>query len=244
MNTKLFACALAILSLQVPAGAYEFYFSPSTGSIPDNDADGVRNSVTLADVPGTISDVSVSFTTSGGFNGDLYVWLSHDGALSVLLNRPGLSSSNGIGYPDAGFGTGAAQGQFTLDDQAGQDVHQYRSVSYALNGSGQLTGTWQPDGRILDPSSAPGLFDSAPRSNMLGVFNGLSVNGDWTLFVADLSTGGITTLNSWGLTIQTVPEPQVATLVGLAAVSAIARRLRNRLPHDEKSFHSRAPCCK
>ena len=62
----------------------------------------------------------------------------------------------------------------------------------------------------------------------LSVFNGLSANGNWRLFIADLASGGgQARLNSWGLSITTVPVPepdQVAAmgllgLLGLAAVS-------------------------
>ena len=97
--------------------------------------------------------------------------------LAILLNRVGLSSTNGVGYGNSGFGPDASQVSFTLDDQAAGDVHFYRFGVYTLNGSGQLTGAWQPDGRILDSGSAGGLFDVAAQANLLSAFNGMDTNG-------------------------------------------------------------------
>jgi len=45
-----------------------------------------------------------------------------------------------------------------LDDQAANNIHFYRRFGYALNGSGELTGTWQPGGRAIDPLSAGSAF--------------------------------------------------------------------------------------
>lgn len=49
-----------------------------------------------------------------------------------------------------------------------------------------MTGTWQPDGRTNSPGS---VLDSQPPDAFLSSFNGLDPNGDWTLFVADVSGG-------------------------------------------------------
>jgi hypothetical protein len=133
-----------------------------------------------------------------------------------------------VGYPDPGFGPDASANSFTLDDQAAHDVHLYRTFSYTLNGSGQLTGQWQPDGRGIDPLSIGSAFDGAARSNLLGGFNGLDGNGSWTLYLADVSSGGESTLVSWGLQITTVPEPGVATFAGAALAGVIWLAARRR----------------
>src|SRR5205814_3076743 len=122
------------------------------------------------------------------------------------------------GYNDTGFGPDASLNKFRLDDTTGQDVHFYRSFSYTLNGSGQLTGQWQPDGRGIDPASSGATFSAAPRNSMLSVFNGMDPNGMWTLFIADVSGGNESTLVSWGLGLSTVvPEPASVAFVGLFA---------------------------
>jgi len=202
--------------------------------IPDNDPNGLQSSQVLSSLPLPIAQVSVTLDVSGGFNGDLYAFLSHNGARAVLLNRVGRTGSNPLGYPDAGFGVDAGGNSFTFDDQAAQDVHYYQTVSYDLNGSGQLTGLWQPDGRDLDPESAGSAFETAPRSNMLSLFNGLDGNGLWTLYVADVSPVGEGTLVSWGLEITMVPEPASGTLLGCALAGALLWRLKRRAQAGRK----------
>jgi subtilisin-like proprotein convertase family protein len=187
--------------------------------IPDGRLTGYQNSQTLSGLPASITDINVTLNISGGFNGDLYAYLAHGNAVAILLNRVGRTSSSNVGYPDTGFGLNASVNSFTLDDQAAHDIHSYRTFPFTLNGNGQLTGLWQPDGRTLDPLSAGSAFSGAARSNTLGIFNGMDPNGLWTLFVADVSPGAESTLIGWGLEITTIPEPNsiMLTTLGLAA---------------------------
>src|SRR5689334_19150458 len=87
--------------------------------IPDGDFNGIQSSTTLSGFSGPITDVNVTLTISGGFNGDFYAYLLHNGTSSILLNRVGRTSSSSVGYPDAGFGLNNASALFTFDDQAG-----------------------------------------------------------------------------------------------------------------------------
>ena len=48
-------------------------------------------------------------------------------------------------------------------------------------------------------------------------FDGLSVNGNWTLFLADLSSGDISQVTGWTLTIEAVPEPTTYALMLVGA---------------------------
>jgi hypothetical protein len=152
----------------------------------------------------------------GGFNGDFYAYVTHGTNSAVLLNRTGRSSSSGAGYPDGGFAV-------TLDDQAPNDVHLYRSSSFTLSG-GQLTGTWQPDSRAIDPLSSGGTFSSALRLAPLSVFNGMDPNGTWTFFIADVAAGSEGVLNSYSLQVTAVPEPGCIGLLGLGLGAGIWRR--------------------
>ena len=218
MKTHLPACLLALLVsglAQAHALAYSTSVNNLSAPIPDGDLNGYQNSFNLSGLAGPVTHVSVTLNLLGGFNGDIYGYLVHNHTNAILLNRVGLSSTSSVGYPDGGFGPGPASSSFTFDDQATHDVHLYRTFPYALNGSGQVTGLWQPDGRAIDPLSAGSAFDSAARSNPLGVFNGMDPNGLWTLFLADVSPLGASTLVGWGLNIDLVPEPSSAALLGI-----------------------------
>ena len=175
--------------------------------IPDNNPNGYQNSIVASGVAGPIANVALTLDITGGFNGDLYVALDYNNTSAVLLNRVGLSAGNSVGYPNSGF-------NIALDDGAANDVHFYQTISYSLNGGGQLTGTWQPDGRLISPLSSGAAIAGALRGNTLGVFDGMNANGTWTLFAADLSPGGISTLADWSLSITPVPEPGGVTLIG------------------------------
>jgi hypothetical protein len=190
---------------------------------------GVQSSQTVSGLGGPIANATVTLNIMGGLNGDLYAFLSHNGTKAVLLNRVGRDSNSSTGYSDAGFGPDALLNSFTLSDLASYDVHYYRTFPYALNGSGQLTGMWQADGRALDPESAASAFDTAPRSNPLSLFDSMDGNGLWTLFIADVSPLGESTLVSWGLNITLVPEPASATLLCCALATGLLWRLARRV---------------
>jgi hypothetical protein len=200
------------------------------GAIPDGDLTGWSDTRTLSVAPGqTIADLNVILNLAGGNNGDNYAYLVHDSGFAILLNRVGRTSGNLMGYENPGFGPTAGSESFRLDDQAGFDVHGYQQVSYSLNAGGQLTGTWQPDGRNLHPLSAGTAFDTATRGALLGGFNGLDPNGSWTLYIADVTSGGgHSTVQSWGLEVTAVPE--VPTLAGavLLGFYVLVRIVRQR----------------
>lgn len=183
-------------------------------AIPDNSDVGFTSTETLSD-PATsqisqIQTVTVQLDFTGGWNGDLYVYLVHDGQMSVLLNRPGKTAAN----PD---GAGSSGMTITLADSASLDVHT------ALASSGFATGTFQPDGRTTDPHS---VLDTDPRTAPLSLFNGQAASGTWTLFVADQSPGGVSTLQDWSLSVTGVPEPSATLLSGVAAVIGVFSRRR------------------
>lgn len=171
---------------------------------------------------GLISSVTVSLDITGGNNGDLYVYLDDPAQnIAILLNRAGLSSGNPFGYSDAGF-------NITLSDDSPNNIHYYGNDNPTFTG-GQLNGTWAPDAQNLDPAHSTGAqFDStAPNPAFdLSSFIGDGANGQWTLYVADVVSGGDQpTLVSWGLTVVTVPEPQTWLLLagGVGMLVALNR---------------------
>jgi subtilisin-like proprotein convertase family protein len=226
MKSQIISCLFA-LGLTFSASAATLTYSVGA-TIPDGNLNGFQNSQIISGLSGPITDLNVTLQISGGFNGDFYAFLTHDNETAILLNRVGRNSTHQVGYPDAGFGPDAFANEFTLDDQATTDVHSYRNAAYSLNGNGQLTGSWQPDGRTLDPLSPASAFESAARSAPLSVFNGMDPNGLWTLYIADVSAGGEGTLASWGVQLTLVPEPATGNLLWLGLVALGCQRWRGR----------------
>ena len=87
----------------------------------------------------------------------------------------------------------------TLSVDAAHSIHSYQDFLPIYNGD-VLLGTWQPDG------------------SGLGVFEGMNPENAWTLFVADENSGGVMTVNSWGLQIETIPEPSTFALAGFGCL--------------------------
>lgn len=213
MKTVLSILLIAIVLGSPLSAQLAFPFAGAPVVVPDGDLVGVSDTRWINEPAYDglqIRKVSVYLQFSGGWNGDLFVQLNHNGQHSVLLNRPGVSSTDSYGYGDAGF-------SITLADSVPRgDVHWYEAtlaaVGVSLNG-GPLTGTWAPDGR---PYSQETAVDPAARTAMLSRFEGMEVNGNWTLLLADLSSGGQGQLVSWGLEVSVVPEPaELAMFFGL-----------------------------
>lgn len=213
MNT-LYICLLALLP-PLSAGAATSItqtWSIST-AIPDNDDIGFSNTHSISAAGITeIESVTVELTFAGGWNGDLYAYLVHDGVISVLLNRPGRSLEN----PDGAASSGMT---INLSDVAAADIH----TAIPMSG-GSVSGTFQPDGRMSDPLA---VYDTDARPAMLASFNGLDVNGSWTLFVADQAAGEVSTLQSWSLNVTGVPEPSTCMLLGTFALGLAFSRRRD-----------------
>jgi subtilisin-like proprotein convertase family protein len=184
------------------------------GDIPDGGPVGLSATATASGLAPIISGITVNLNISGGYNGDLYAYLSYDGVLVPLLNHVGVGTGNSFGYGNTGF-------DVTLGSSGANNIHFYQNYSPTYNSSGQLTGTWQPDGRAINPQSAPTAFD-APGTVTFAALNGLNPNGTWTLFIADLSSGGgQSQLVSWSLGITAVPEPVNVALGVFAGVFVV-----------------------
>ncbi len=220
--------ALALLLALSPAALADFNITNSTSTIgvspiPDGDASGKISTITVPDLGiDSISKVEVILTGHGEFNGDLYAYLTHNGSTAVLLNRVGATTGNNFGYADAGFSS------VRFSDSASSDIHFYQNSSPAI----PLTGTWQPDGRLIDPASSGSAFDVAGRTTTLGGFNTMGAQGDWILFVADISGGGINWIDSWSLEISGVPEPSTIALGVMGGLAFIGTTLRCRFKNN------------
>lgn len=177
-------------------------------TIPDNNIIGLADTRAVTSAITSITTLEVAVTLTGGWNGDLYAYLSHAGGFSILLNRPGRSLS----FPD---GSGSSGMDVLFTDAAVLDLHT------SIPATGPVAGIYQPDARNVDPA---GVLDTSPRTAFLGSFTGLDPNGDWTLFLADTSPGSTAVLQSWGLKISGVPEPSSGLLVLGGALLLLKRR--------------------
>ena len=131
-----------------------------------------------------------------------------------------MGTGNSFGYGNNGFDITLA----LLGSPA--NIHTYGAGSFPVNGLGQVTGTWAPDGRTVDPLSPPSSFD-APGNAGLDSFVGTNPNGTWVLFLADLSGNNTAEVTSWTLYVETVPEPSSWALVALGAVLFMKFRRRS-----------------
>lgn len=159
--------------------------------IPDNDPNGITDTMNMASTITSIMRVRVKLKISGTFNGDLQVKLTHGGQTAYLMNRVGRTAASNFGYPDDGV-------DIYLDDLPNApngDIHLYQAVTGGNLPAGvPLTGTWQPDGRT---AAANVVLDTSPRTAFLSVFGGLAANGNWDLTVSDNAGGDLHHLDQW-----------------------------------------------
>jgi subtilisin-like proprotein convertase family protein len=183
-------------------------------TISDMDATGLQNTQTLSGYDISLASMTVTLKISGdplAFGGDFYASLqSENGGYCVLLNRVGKTTDNSQGCDMNGFDL-----TFTL---GAADIHLAENSSPTYDADGRLTGTWGADGRNVDPDA---VLDTDARTRQQDVFNGINPNGEWTLFVADMSRSGTAQLDSWGLDIQAVPEPATMSLLGLSGLALL-----------------------
>jgi hypothetical protein len=196
------------------------------GVIPDNDPIGLTDSHIISGLGSSIANLTVTINVGGSdaWNGDYYAYLRlNNSPIVVLLDRVGVTSSNPDGYGDTGF-------NITLTaDPSAHDIHFYQNYSPTYNANGQVTGTWQADGRTDPLSNTRGSLSS---------FDGLNPNGTWTIFFADESPGNEGSLLGWSLDITDVPELANFALIIfgiLAALRALgAFKFFARMPHRLK----------
>jgi subtilisin-like proprotein convertase family protein len=168
----------------------------NAGVVPDNNLSGWSDTRTVGAIPaGTFTSLSVNLNLTGGWNGDLYAYLVHSSGFTVMLDRvgTGVSGVSSFGYGDAGMNVTLAS--------SGTSIHSYGGGSTF---TAAPTGTWMTDN----------------TSGSLASFLSTNPNGTWSLFIADLSGGGVSTVQSWGLQMDIVAVPEVETWVAAALAGA------------------------
>jgi hypothetical protein len=181
--------------------------------VPDGSYSGWTDTRTVNSMPaGTLDAVAVTLTLNSGWTGDLFAYLVSDTGFCVLLDQVGGGAAGAgnmtIRLADDGFGT---YGGFTGGGSFA-NIHSY------AGGNTSLT-TWNPD------NDAGGLLPQG-GSGSLGSFT--AANGTWTLFIADLSGGGVTTVTDWGLQMDIVAVPEVETWIAAALAGAFGAFWVNR----------------
>jgi len=206
--------ALLVLGTLFTQGAIYTFTNYVNQPVPDANPNGMNSTIYVSGLPFQTLDVNVYVNVSGGYNGDLYAYLSFGNGLAVLLNRVGKTGGNPFGYGNAGVNV-------KLDDDLGTDFHNY-------GGAGVPTGTYQPDARKVDPLL---VTDLSSRTAFLSTFDNADPNGTWTIFFADMAGGFQSTVIGWGLEINAVPEPvplALAVFGVLAGSIRFARRWKHR----------------
>ncbi|MCX6873115.1 MAG: proprotein convertase P-domain-containing protein [Verrucomicrobia bacterium] len=206
------ACVLGFAPGGATAATMLSFGKPVNIEVPDNNANGLASVIAVAGSGQTVTAVEVLLQTRNGWNGDMYAYLEHNGVLCVLLNRPGRSSAKPAGAASSGM-------QLRFADAAPADIHNAIAGTFGTLASG----IYQPDARAIDPDL---VTDTSPRSLYLSGFTGQLADGEWTLFVADLASGDVATLDNWGLSVTVVPEPASAALLLGAALPLLLRRRR------------------
>jgi subtilisin-like proprotein convertase family protein len=191
-NTLMVAAAGAVLGGGLPArAAIDFTYSDGTYTasasgltqvIPDNDPSGVGYALNFGTTGLNISDVSVSITTSGGYNGDIYAYLSNGSTLITLVDQvTGAANSSGFNI------TLVEGGGATIQSATGTAGQVLSGVSYtaAQNLAGFNTtdpnGMWtlffadlnSGDTSTLNSFSVDVTAVPEPVNLALGIFGGL-----------------------------------------------------------------------
>jgi len=149
-------------------------------AIPEGNPVGVSLAETVGDLPGgsAVAGLTVSLDVSGGYNGSLYAYLvAPNGALVTLLNRPGVTGGNPVGYGGSGF-------NITLSDAASGSIQTTpETIGSVFSGNYQAAGTLAN----FNGSAADGTWT--------------------LFFTDESVGGGQATLTGWSLEITAVPEP-------------------------------------
>jgi hypothetical protein len=234
LKTLALLALLGTVASPVQAQITESYTFTNNRVVPDGNAAGLSDVRALGSAIGTISSMKVRLKIVGEFNGDMYGYLRQENATStnrcVIINRSGKTANNPYGYADSGF-------DVTFQDGAANgDVHVYQNVAKPADGS-PLTGIWQPDGRRVDPAI---ITDLSPRSSALTNFISLNAAGTWTLFLADIESGGTNMLVTWGMDITGVANPTLTwptpadivygTALGVTQLNATATHKGTNVP--------------
>jgi subtilisin-like proprotein convertase family protein len=201
MNMKSLNTFLAVLALSIATtqGSVTTFYSSGANNgivIPDGNPTGISSGIGVSGIGSVLNGLTLTINVSSGFNGDLLCYLNYGSSSVALLNRIGSTDGNPFGSATAGFTS------FTFSDTGSSGLHSITGTA-----GSPLTGTYQPDGASLNTT-----------------FGGVNPNGDWTISFFDMASGGgsgPSTLESWSMSIDAVPEPVNVALGVFAGLGLI-----------------------
>lgn len=201
-NTNLLNVRTVLAAVVMGAGVargtlYTETFSSVNAAIPQGNPVGVAITETVSGIPSgmTVGALTVGLDISGGYNGSLYAYLVAPNGTLVML-----LNQPGVSGSNP-FGASGSGMNITL--QNGSSTH----------------------GLIQNETSSSVLSGSYNAAGSLSGFYGSAANGTWTLFFADLASGGgQATLSDWSLGITAAPEPVNVAMaffgVGIVGIGA------------------------
>ena len=217
MNSLLCRSTALVASL-VSLTAFSAVYSGSPFAVPDGNVNGAWSQIQVTGALPVLTELRLALTLEGGYNGDLYAYLSYRGHLVPLLNRIGVSAGNVFGFNGNGM-------EVVFSDTAETNVH--------AAGNGYLSGVFRSDGQLINPLLDAASFSAGGGSLTLdGTFAGLNPNGLWTLFVSDVVLGsGSVAMRDWSLEIAAIPEPGIGELLLIAGfLTLTGRRAKLAVP--------------
>lgn len=167
-------------------------------AIPDGNPNGLFTTIAVSGAAATLTHVNVTLNISGGYNGDLYGYLSYNGTLVTLLNRVGTGGGDPFGYSTAGFSN------ITLSDGSAMNIHDVANPVSSPT-------TYNPDGGSLagfnggNPNGTWTVFFADLSGGAVSTLNGWSL--DLTAVPEPVNAAlvlsggllGLLSLGRWGL---------------------------------------------
>jgi len=137
--------------------------------IPDNNPAGVNDTLNIP-ASSNILDVDITIDTTHTWVGDLIFTISHNATNAIIIDRPGRTTT--------GFGCSGDNIDVTVNDE-GAD------------------GNIESQCDNLPAISGDRVGGDPPSTSLLATFDGMDINGDWTLNVSDNAGADLGTLVEW-----------------------------------------------
>jgi subtilisin-like proprotein convertase family protein len=186
--------AFVVAAFETLSGGTATQCNNPNAAIPDNNATGLSDTMTIAS-GGVLTDLDISINTTHTYVGDLIFTLSKvsPATSSIVIDRPGRVAS--------GFGCSGDNIVTTLDDAGLLPVENECAAAVPTIGAGPFS----------------------PNNSLTPTFNGLNSTGDWVLNVSDNAGADTGTLNQWCLITTTSGSVAPADYSDLASSYGVAK---------------------